>query len=105
MKKSTVKTSVISDGKLLRSTDVPAIRGYESVKEVVYDYDSSTDQTSLEIRSNRKIKDPEKLITSMVNYGNPGSSNVKVILTLISSMLCSRRTKSYLLDSYGRTMR
>lgn len=105
MKNSTVKVSVISDGKLLRTTDVPSIRGYESVKEVAYDYDSSTDQTSLEIRSNRKIKDPEKLITSMVNYGNPGSANVKVILTLISNLLWGSRTTSYQFDRYGRAMR
>lgn len=102
MKNSTVKVSVTSDSKLLSTKLVPTIKGYESVEEVFYNYDSSKDCTSLEIRSNRKIKNPEKLITSMVNYGNPSNSSLQVILVLISSIFRNRRSETYLLDSYGR---
>ena len=104
MKKSTVKVSVTSDGKFLSNKVVPAIKGYESVEELAYNYDSSADQTSLEIRSNRKIKNPEKLITSMVNYGNPDNSNLQVILVLISNLFRGRSSKKYLMDSYGRSI-
>lgn len=104
MKNSTVKVSVTSDNKLLSTKMVPAIKGYESVEEVSYNYNSSEDRTSLEIRSNRKIKNPEKLIASMVNYGNPDNSNLQVILVLISNLFKGRKSKRYLVDSYGRTI-
>lgn len=104
MKNSTCRVSVVTDGQLLSTSVVPAIRGYEAVKELSYNYDSNSDKTSLEISSNRKIKNLEGLVASVINYGNPGDSNLSVVLSHPIGFLMSRRTVRYRMDSYGRSL-
>lgn len=102
MKNPTCKVSVMTDGELLSTSLVPAIRGYEAVKELSYNYDSNSDKTSLEISSNRKIKNLEGLVASVINYGNPSDSDLNVILRVPFLNPLSRRTVRYQMDSYGR---
>lgn len=83
MKNSTCKISVAADGKLLSTSIVPAIRGYEAVNSLSYNYDSDSDRTSLEISASHKIKDLGRLIASVLHYGNPEGSHVDVTFRVL----------------------
>lgn len=94
MKNSTCKISVASDGKLLSTSTVPAIRGYEAVKSLSYNYDSDSDRTSLEIRASRRIQDLGRLIASVLRYGNPDGSHIDVTFKVVPRIgLLSKLTR------------
>ena len=103
MRNNAVELNVSTDGNLEARTIIPAIKGYEGIQKIDYDYNSLANHTKIEVESSSDIRDLNGLVDS-ITKNVPEDSGIQLICTIISSIFQGAKKSCFDFDSRGRLL-
>lgn len=97
---NTVKVVVVSDDRLVKTVTIPAIRGFESIRELQYYYDSKDSKLSVMVRTNGKVNNPDMIMDFARKSSQSPTKLIEVYIEPTKSRLFSRKSRKYHSQQY-----